>query len=1003
MRLPRLLRSLFPRPRVPLTLRHALPLVLFLIAYAGACIALELTDTLLFGRPAMFGLMVLSVWIWWMHLGGYSGLGRARGLTALLVRLALLGLLVMLLAEPRAVRTQDVLSVVYAVDISDSIGEQATDEALRFVVRTVTEKPPTDEAGVIVFGRNAAVELPPRKTFPLEAGNVINSLIDRDATNLEQALSLGAAMLPEENRGRIVLISDGTQTDGTMSQVLDELKSRGVAVDVLPIQYNYQHEVWLERLELPQMVKIGENYEASIVLSSLQSGRGDLILKENGQTIAEQSVEFQPGKNRYTIPIYLREPGYYEYTATIQVPRDRDNLQENNTVLNYLFVEGEGRVLVVTDPAAQADSRDYEPLVKALKEAERVVDVKTAYEFPRDALSMMPYDCIVFVNVAADAFDAVQLGALKDAVRDLGIGFLMVGGPNSFGPGGYHRTAVEEILPVTMDITKKKVLPKGALVIILHTCEFPEGNTWAKRITKQAIKVLGAQDEVGVIIYNPAGMDQWVFELTPAEKYDEMVTKINAAEPADMGSFAGTMQMGLNGLKKSDAATKHMIIISDGDPQPPPPELVSSYIANKVSVSMVAIFPHGGNDISTMRAIAGATGGRYYFPADPSLLPSIFIKESKTLKRSMIQNKTITPEAHFPSQILKGLTALPPLKGYVLTSIKEEANPVETILAVPSEEEGDESGDIDPVLAVWRFGLGRTAAFTSDLSPNWGAEWVEWDKYRAFVSQLLINISRAEKTGFLRMWTDTTGNEGLIVVEDFHPEEQFLEVQARVTGPRERTETVRLKQVGPRRYQATVPLWGKGRYQVMAVGAAGDREDRAIGGFIVPYSPEYLRFTANPIMLEQIAEKTGGQVLSKETTADDIYRTRRQPKQSSRPVFDWFLIALACLIPLDVALRRVQLDWSVIKSWFGLDRRRGPSTETMSTLLQRKHQVGTQLESRRAATPPPAARPATPTRRPPTAPTAAPPPPAAAPPPQQPPSSTTGRLLELKRKREQKD
>ena len=94
---------------------------------------------------------------------------------------------------------------------------------------------------------------------------------------------------------------------------------------------------------------------------------------------------------------------------------------------------------------------------------------------------------------------------MRDAVFNLGVGFLMVGGKNSFGPGGYHRTAVEEALPVTMDITQKKVLPKGALVIVLHTCEFPEGNTWGKRVAKEAIRCLGAKDEVGVLVYGSQG------------------------------------------------------------------------------------------------------------------------------------------------------------------------------------------------------------------------------------------------------------------------------------------------------------------------------------------------------------------------------------------------------------------------------------------------------------------------------------------------------------------
>lgn len=1004
----RIITSVFPPPRQRVTLRDALPLILFLVVLIGACVYADLSHRLLFARPAAFGLLLLTPWLWWMHLAGYAGLGRARGIMALEIRLLLAGLFVVLLADPRAVRTSDVLSVIYALDVSDSIGDGSTDAALRFVAETATKKPQKDQAGLIIFGKNAAVEFPARPSVPLEANNVIlNSLIDKDATNLEQGLSLAAAMLPEETQGRIVLISDGTQTEGNLDRIIDDLKAKGVAVDVIPIQYNFDEEVWLERLELPQFVKVGENYEAGVILSALSAGEGTLRLEENGKLISEESVKFQAGKNRFTFPIYLRTAGYYEYAATIEVPKGKDNIDKNNKVVNSLFLEGEGKVLLVTDP--QGEARDWKSLAQALRDGQHLVEVQTAYDFPRDSSSLLPYDCIIFVNAPADTFDTVQLQAMRDAVYNFGSGFLMVGGANSFGPGGYHRTVVEDALPVTMDISQKKVLPKGALVIVLHTCEFPEGNTWAKRITKQAIKVLGAQDEVGVLIYGAGGVE-WVFKLTPAGEYEKMVPKINAAEPGDMPTFSTTMQMGLTELKKSDAATKHMIIISDGDPQPAPVNLIKDYVDNKVSVSTVAIFPHGGNEIGLLRKVAEATQGRYYFPSDPNLLPAIFIKESKTLKRSMIQNKVVTPEIGMDDQsVLRGIDAMPALKGYVITTAK--SHPSMTLLQVPSEQ-SEEEGDIDPILAIWRYGLGQTAAFTSDLSPNWAADWMNWDKYSAFVQQLVTRISRVRKAGHLRMWSYTNGNEGVVVVEDFHEREEFLEIQAKVTGPRDRGEIIALKQIGPRRYQASIPLWGKGRYHIVASPVAGDRvDDRAFGGFIVPYSPEYLRFRSNPLVLNRIAEETGGQELEKTSTAEEIYETNRKPKRSSRPIFDWFLIALAILVPLDVAIRRIQIDWYVIKGWLGMGRRAGPSTQTMGALLERKQAVDSQIEARRAETPMPVRLPtvaragSSPTRA--TATPAAKPPspagPAASKPADAEASTTTERLLRLKRKRQQDD
>lgn len=992
----RLLRALFPPARWRVTFGNVLPLLVFLALFGGGCVYAEWRGLLRFSYRPAFALAAIMPWIWWLHHAGNSGLSRGRAVVALIVRLTMIAAFILLLAEPRAVRRSDVLSVVYALDISDSMGSKVRDQALNWIMQTATTKPQKDEAGLVVFGRDAAVELPPRASFPFEA---INSRVAKDGTDLGQALSLAAAMLPEQNQGHIVLLTDGNETEGSALAKVDELKARGIAVDVLPIGFQYDKEVWLERLDLPRVVKAGETYEATVLLNSLTAGHGTLRLRENGKQIFEKEVTYTAGKNRFTLPLYLREPGYYEYAATIDVPAGEDGWAENNIAIGDLYLRGEGQVLLVTD--TRSDTRDWEPLVAALKASERVVQVRMAYEVPREATALLPYDLIILANAPADAFDAPQLQALRDAVYHHGTGFIMLGGPQTFGPGGYHRTPIEEALPVEMDVKQKKVLPKGALAIILHTCEFAEGNTWAKRIAKEAIRVLGAQDEVGLIDYDWGGAKNgynWVFPLTPAGQYDKLVPLINATEPGDMPDFHSPMQLALAGLQKSDAALKHLIVISDGDPSPPTPALVQQYVDSKISVSMIAINPHGGRDISIMQAISQQTGGRYYFPEDPAALPSIFIKEAKTLKRSMLQNKTFTPEMEFPSPVLKGIDQMPPLKGYVLTTAKPRAS---TVLRVPPDKAAPDQ--LDPLLAVWRFGLGATAAWTSDLGGSWAQDWMGWDKYRAFVKQLAQEVSRVEQANDLRLNAFAAGNSGVVSVEDFAKDEAFLEVVARVTGPRGDTVTLPLRQTGSRRYQAQFPLSGKGRYQV-SVAAAGrpgkeNAPEQIFGGFAVPYSPEYLNFRSNPQLLEQIAARTGGRALDPRNT--DIYHPARQSRESSRPVFDWLLIFLACLLPLDVAVRRVQLDWSVIRGWFRFGKKGAEeSTTTMGALLGRKRRVEATLSTTPESVPKPISRPPLKPASP-AAPKPVAPPPAPASSDSAESISTTERLLARKRKRDQ--
>jgi uncharacterized membrane protein len=564
-------------------------------------------------------------------------------------------------------------------------------------------------------------------------------------------------------------------------------------------------------------------------------------------------------------------------------------------------------------------------------------------------MALLPVDCIVFADVPRDALDMVQMQAAHDAVRDQGTGFLMLGGGNSFGPGGWHRTPVEDLLPVSMDLKERKVMPKGALAIVLHTCEFAQGNTWAKRITKQAIDVLDPRDEVGVLLYDWHGGDRWLFPLTPAAEVEQLTRLVNAAEPADMPGFGPAMQLGLAGLQASDAASRHMLIISDGDPVEPTPALLTAYVQAKISVSTVAINPHAGRDTQTLQAISGATGGRFHHANNAEQLPAIFIKEAKTLRRSAVQNRTFVPTVESSSPVLKGIAGLPPLHGYVLTTPKPRAT---TVL------EGPETEDLDPVLATWRYGLGGTAAFTSDLAPGWGRDWVTWQHYRAFVNQLIAEIVRVRAPSRLQLRSFAAGSQGVVVVEDHGEDERPLDVQALVQGPREGA-TINLQQTGPRRYEARFPLQGRGRYRVTAIAQSDGQAQRAHGGFAVPYSQEFLRFRSDPITLERVAARTGGRMLGAGDAAK-VFAPEHVPQRSSRPIVDLLLMLLACLIPLDVGLRRVHLDRAVLLGWLG--RRAAAPAGTLGGLLERKQQVarGLQAKSRPEASPPQPAPPPAP-------------------------------------------
>jgi uncharacterized membrane protein len=978
-------------------------LALFFGVFAGVVLGLAWGGMLRFGRPGAFWLLGLAPWFWWLSLAGGAGLGRGRVAAALLVRLAMVGLFVLVLAEPRAVRRSDRLSVIFALDVSDSVGTAAQDAALAWIGEAVAHKRETDEAGLVVFAREAAVELPPRVTFPF---TTVGSVVPRDATDLARALRLAAALLPEGNPGRIVLVSDGNQTEGEVRPVLDELRARGLPVDVVGVDFDAAQEVWLERLELPRVVRRGEPFQASVLLSARQAGRGMLRLAEGGQVVAELPVEYGAGRSRFTLALPPRGPGYYEYAASLEAPPGGDFWKENNVALADLFLEGEGRVLVLTD--AGSDAREWEPLVAALAAVERPAQVRMAFQAPREPRAYLPYDLVIVPNAPADAFDAAQLGALHDAVFHLGTGLLMLGSAHTFGPGGYRGTPIETALPVEMEVTQKKALPSGALVLALDNSGSMAmevgGRTklsLASRGALLALQTLNPRDWSAVYAVDTAPE-----EILPFGQHGvlsaELERKVLGIRVGGGGIYVYTaLARAALALHGAPANIKHIILFADAadaeeqaSPQDGTPavELAASLAAAKITVSVVALGQESDKDTAFLRALAAAGRGRFYLTGDATTLPQIFVKEAITLKRTLLQERTFVPEVVFPSPVLKGLAVLPPLHGYVLATPKARAQVV--LQAPPSAEPGHEGELPDPILATWRYGLGATAAWTSDLTASWARDWLGWEKHRAFVQQLVTELARTEQRSDLHLRAFASGGTGIIMVEDFAKEESFLDLAARVTGPRGEARDVPLRQIAPRRYQATFPLWGKGRYQVMAAGngtaSDGERRAQALGGFAVPYSAEYLRFQSDPLLLREIAARTGGRVLAAAST--EIFSPTRDPRESSRPVFDWFLLALCGLLPLDVGLRRIQLDREALRAWFR--PREAAGRATLDALLARRSQS---QEPRPAPGPtrpapvsrPPAARPATP----PSPPTPAPEPPAG-------PQGTVGALLARKRQRQ---
>src|SRR5262249_15075762 len=211
------------------------------------------------------------------------------------------------------------------------------------------------------------------------------------------------------------------------------------------------------------------------------------------------------------------------------------------------------------------------------------------------------------------------------------------------------------------------------------------------------------------------GQEAWLFTLRPiGSGRNSMLRAIDRMTPGDMPDFDPSLQMAMKGLNSvKDAMSKHIVIISDGDPTPWSNRVVSQLAASKITVTSILTAAHGNDPgaLSVMRNLATRTKGRFYNVTNPKALPRIYQKEARSISRPLIfeQRPPWALKLNYPiTEPVGNPEQLPPITGLVLTSPKENEL-VEIPLVSPLP-----SGQLNPLVAHWTYGLGRSVAFTSD-------------------------------------------------------------------------------------------------------------------------------------------------------------------------------------------------------------------------------------------------------------------------------------------------
>lgn len=871
-----------------------------------------------FEQPAWLWLCALVPLLVVASIRSLAGLDPTRRVLALIVRSVLVILIACCLAGIEKVRRNNHLTVMFLMDRSHSV-QELQDFQESFIRQASEDIPADDKVGLIDFARHAYLQqLPMHGGFFIPPGR-LPAMPNTDRTDVASAMRLAMAMFPHDSAKRIVLMSDGNDNMGDLLTEARRAKADGIPVDVVPLWYQHRNEVYFDRMIAPTHAEPGEQITIRMILHSYKACSGTISIFQNNKLVTltpEQSqVNLKAGNNTFFMKLTAQQSGTQTYKAIFRPDNESmDAVSLNNIASAFTFVSGASKALLISN----RPNHDI-ALVEALRSEKVGVDMIDAADLGEfGLLEMMNYATIILANVPAATFTEQQQQELAIFVKDMGSGLIMLGGDEGFGAGGWIGSPVEEVMPVTFEIKHKRVIPRGALVLIMHSCEIPRGNYWGKEMAKKSVDTISSQDYFGVLAYtySPGG-NNWEIPLNLATNKQAVKSKIDGMQIGDMPDFGTTMGMAYKELTRGrgrDAAQKHVIILSDGDAQGPSPGLIQDYVKSKITVSTISIGWGAHVREGVMRNISSKTGGKHYNARNPKQLPQIFVKESKVVRRPLIIDEPFQPTIYDAfSDLLTGMdvlnTSLPTLGGMVLTSPKQSPNVI--IPIVRSTTDGD-----DPVLSHWQYELGKTVAFASGYWPVWGKDWTQWGKFAKFWSQIVRWTMRQESPANFDTYTKIEGGRGKIVIDALDKDASYLnnlQLRANIIGADHQSIPLRFVQKGPGNYQAEFDAEKSGQYLTNVQIYDNNKMLGTVRtGLSVPFSPEYRDLTPNESLLRQVADVTGGRWLDDGPKKAEVFRHDLPPTKAKRPVWDDVLAWL--WLPaflLDVSVRR-------LASWLAL-------------------------------------------------------------------------------------
>jgi Mg-chelatase subunit ChlD len=798
----------------------------------------------------------------------------------------------------------DQLGVVAAVDVSGSMDDEALEWAAGYVRAVQSSLAPGDQLAIVTFAES------PEIRASSAAGEKLSE-IERperiSATDIGAAIDQSLALYSQEMQKALLLISDGNETVGNSRDRIETLRALSVRVDAIAPPRSDGPDIRLARLAAPDVVAPEKPVPLRIVIHSA-SGRRPAVLNLYLDGLISDSlpVELHAGLNRFDLLLEVREPGGHVVRGEMVVEGE-ERLQDNSRETT-IYVREPTTVLL-------ASSRKYSPIAEVLSARGLKVTKVAPPDLPQSADGYDSTHLVVMEDVRGRQISSSVARAIEEFVRDRGGGLVFAGDGNSFGDPDLRGTPIETMLPVTLEPHRPRPGKRDPLALFLvidrsnsmgfnsriGTLRDGEKLRYAIKAGVAVVKQLKDHDSVGIIAF-----DARPHEIAPLRPLKVNRDKLLDALPRIVESggtdFYDALVSAGEQLSQSRVTRKHVVLLTDGDTNRAGRgeyrKLIARLAGAGISVTTIRIGDNTVN-LKLLQEISEGTGGSFHHVEDAQMLPDLMLRDtSRALSKLTPRKERYLPAFAGRHQMLTGTDEeeIPPLDDYAFSKPKPNS---ETLLQVARSDRKD------PILSVWRYGLGRVAAFTA--SPSVGAEtWPAWSGFARFWSQMASWAARSESEEDFAVEAIRHRDSTKLIATTFERGGATTSFSGRLDIG-ERFLEVAFSAVEPGRFEATTIALPAGRYPFRIRRRSGGEAREIDTVAAVPTrlqeeAEEYDHSGDNLQLMRELTLRTGG------TFAPSVKDVTDRPtgtRTVSHSLAGFLIPLVTILFFADIALRRV--------------------------------------------------------------------------------------------------